>query len=607
MDKPTEKLSIVPPLPGVYLFRNAKEKVLYVGKARSLRNRIRSYFHGGVSGDLRKTALVTEASDFSFVVTENEIEALALESNFIKQYRPKYNVILKDDKNYPYIKITVSHKWPGVEVVRRFDPGGDVYIGPYISSRGMRETLDFIRRYFHIRTCKYKIENLRRPCVEYQIGHCSAPCVGLISREDYKAAVEDAIGFLKGERQSLLSRLTQEMNAHSDALRYEKAALARDKIAAIAETWETQKVIDPALGDTDVIGYYGSGGEGMFNVFFIRNGILTGVKDFHIKDLKGLSYRPLLYTFMEQFYNKDIVPPGRILVEHKPAQTSSLRAWLKKRRGGAVAIITPASAPTGDAGKAAGILGMANENASRSLSLKRGAMDTSVMEELAQRLKLDTPPTDIGAFDVSTISGSESAGAFIRWRDGRFAKDSYRLLRIKTVTGVDDYSMMAEIFTRVAKNLGDDFPPLLIIDGGKGQLESALSALRQLHTEGLFKDSGIAVVSIAKNPDRVFIPGALRGISLEDGSQSSLFLKRIRDEVHRFAITYHRQLRDKRMKRSPLEAVKGISKKRRLQLLRHFDGIDAIRDAPAEEIASLKGFNMKLAEAILLELKKSQT
>ncbi|MBF0319765.1 MAG: excinuclease ABC subunit UvrC [Nitrospirae bacterium] len=604
MDKPPDKLSIVPPLPGVYLFKNAKEKVLYAGKARSLRNRLRSYFHKSISGDLRKSALVAEAADFSFVVTENEIEALALESNFIKQYRPKYNVILKDDKNYPYIKITVTQQWPGIELVRRFDHSGDVYIGPYVSSRGMRETLDFIRKYFLIRTCRYKIENLKRPCVEYQIGHCGAPCVGLITKEDYLAAVDEAIGFLKGEKQTLLSKLTQAMNAHSDALRYEKAALLRDKIAAIRGTWEMQKVIDPALADTDVIGYYGTAGEGMFNVFFIRNGVLAGVRDFHLKDLKGLSYKQLLYTFIEQFYNKDIIPPGRILAGQKPAQPGSLRAWLKKRRASAVEIITP----SGDAGgideKAAGILLMANETARRSLSLKRGSMDTAVLEELMQRLKLAQLPTDIGAFDVSTISGSESVGAFIRWRDGRFAKDSYRRLRIKTVTGVDDYSMMAEIFTRAAKNLDDGFPPLLAIDGGKGQLESALSALRHLRSEGLFQDREIAVVSIAKNPDRVFIPGALRGINLEDGSQSSLFLKRIRDEVHRFAITYHRKLREQRMKRSPLELIKGISKKRRLELLRHFDGLEAIREATAEEIASLKGFNMKLAESILSELKR---
>ncbi|MCG6552656.1 MAG: excinuclease ABC subunit UvrC [Candidatus Magnetominusculus sp. LBB02] len=599
MDKPLEKLAVVPPLPGVYLFKNAKEKVLYVGKASRLRNRLRSYFHKSISGDLRKSALVEEAADFTFVVTQNEIEALALESNFIKQYRPKYNVILKDDKNYPYLKITVTQEWPAIEVVRRFDHGGDVYIGPYVSSRGMRENIELIRKYFHIRTCRYKIENLKRPCVEYQIGHCSAPCVGLISKEDYMAAVNDVIDFLKGGNQSLLIKLTNAMNAHADALEFEKAALLRDKIAAIQETWQQQKVIDPSLDDADAIGFYASGGEGMFNVFFIRGGALAAVKDFHIKDIKGLSYKLLLYTFIEQFYNKDIAPPGRIIAALKPAHTGTLRAWLKKRRAGAVEIIVPI--PGAD-DTAAGILNMANETAKRNLSLKRGSPDTAIMDELAKRLSLPSPPTDIGAFDVSTISGSESVGAFIRWQDGRFAKDSYRRLKIKTVTGVDDYSMMAEIFTRTAKNLGGGFPHLLVIDGGKGQLQSATAALRQLQGEGLFCGGEVAVVSIAKNPDRVFIPGALRGISLEDGSQSSLFLKRIRDEVHRFAITYHRKLREQRMKRSALESIKGISKKRRLELLRHFNGIEAIRNSTAEEISSLKGFNLKLAKTILTAL-----
>jgi excinuclease ABC subunit C len=598
MDKIADKLSTVPVKPGVYLFKNEKESVLYVGKARVLRNRLRSYFNSSIRSDLRKSALVREASDFTFIVTETEVEALALEANLIKQHRPKYNIILKDDKNYPYLKVTVTEKWPKINIVRRFGHDGNVYVGPYVSSRSMRETLDFIKKHFPLRSCNYRIEGIIRPCIDYQIGQCSAPCVGLISKEDYMEHVSEVIEFLNGKRQSLLDKLTEKMDGASEALEYEAAAGYRDKIKAIAAAWEMQKVVDVNFADMDVLGLYHSVNEGLINVFFVRNGCLTGVKDFYIKDIGGVAVKELISTFIEQFYNKDIYPPAEIIVNEKPEHRETLVKWLKRKRGAAVKITVPKDV------KRVNLLKMANENAATSFRIKQGNSDAFILDELGYRLGLSKAPASVGAFDISTISGSESVGAFICWQDGGFKKDLYRLFKIRTVTGVDDYSMMRETFERAAKNLGADFPELAIIDGGRGQLEVAIKAVGALSAEGILNPARVTIVSIAKKPDRVFFPDGRKTLNIEDGLPSSLFLKRIRDEVHRFAITYHRKLRAKRLVESPLEKIRGISKKHRVALLKHFDGISAIRDAAVEEISQIEGFTKKLAETVIKGLQK---
>ncbi|MBF0520898.1 MAG: excinuclease ABC subunit UvrC [Nitrospirae bacterium] len=600
MNKMPEKLKTVAAAPGVYMFKTEKESILYVGKARILRNRLRSYFNASIKTDLRKSALVREAHDFTFIVTESEVEALALEANLIKQHRPKYNIILKDDKNYPYLKVTVTEMWPKIDVVRRVHNDGNVYTGPYVSSKSMRETLDFIRKNFPLRTCNYRLESITRPCIDYQMGFCSAPCVGLINKDDYMEHVKEVIEFLNGKRQSLLDKLTEKMDRYSDSLQYEAAAKYRDKIKAIATAWEMQKVVDVNFADMDVLGLYHTGSEGLINVFFVRNGCLTGVKDFYIKDIGGVSVKELISTFIEQFYNKDIYPPAEIVVNEKPQHREILMKWLKKKRGTVVKITVPKDDKKGN------LLKMANENAATSFKLRQGKSDAFIVDELSYRLKLSKTPASIGAFDISTISGSESVGAFIYWQNGGFRKEFYRHLKISTVTGIDDYSMMRETFERTAKNLGqENLPELVIIDGGRGQLEVAINALKDLSANDMPDLTGISLVSIAKKPDRVFFPDKNRKpLNLEDGLPSSLFLKRIRDEVHRFAITYHKKLRAKRVMASPLEKITGISKKRRMALLKHFDGITAIRNATVEEISQIDGFNKKLAEIVLKGLQK---
>ena len=587
-----KKLFSAPPKPGVYIFKGPKEKVLYVGKAKNLRNRLRSYFQKTAELDMRKSAMVRNIKDFSYVVTNNELEALVLEANLIKQYKPRFNIILRDDKNYPYLKLTVNEEWPRLEVVRKIKKDGALYFGPYVPAGSMWEALSFIRRNFFLRTCKYALDKPMRPCIQHQMGRCPAPCAGLISKKDYMKIVEDVRLFLQGEKKELLSGLEKRMEKFSEELRFEDAARIRDSINSLQQIWESQRVIAPELGDIDVIGFYGEGKGAVFQVFFIRNGIMIGMRDFFLKDTGDISINELLHNFIELFYAKEIIPPDEIILSHRPEGTGTLTKWLKGKKGKRVKIITPVE------GKRMELLSMACENAGIIFKNRKQAGFDDVLKTLKERLSLSDIPHSIGALDVSTISGSESVGAFIYWSEGEFKKDMYRHLKIKTVEGMDDYSMMKEIAERVIKNLGDRLPSLMVIDGGKGQLEAAKRAFDE------YDMKGTEIISIAKKPDRAFTLNSDEPFDLEDRSPSSLLLKKIRDEAHRFAISFHRKLRDKRLMESPLEKIHGIGKKRRFALLRHFGSIEGVRKASIDEIAGIKGFNKKVAEKLLEELRR---
>jgi len=590
------KLSSIPPKPGVYIFKNEKERVLYVGKAKNLRNRIKSYFQESSHLDPRKTVMIKSIKDFSYIATDNELEALALEANLIKQYRPRFNVILRDDKNYPYLKLTVNEEWPKLEVVRRIKKDGALYFGPYVPAGSMWETLAFIRRNFQIRGCRYLLDKPMRPCIQHQMSRCPAPCAGKISREEYLKLVDEIKLFLKGEKKGLLEELKKKMLRFSAEMRFEDAARIRDRINALQRAWESQKVVAPELGDIDVIGFYKGEAEVSFDVFFIRNGIMIGSRDLLIKNIENLSDKALLHVFLSQFYSKEIIPPSEIIMSLLPEEPKSLEKWLSQRKGKTVKISAPRI------GKKKELLIMASENARLILREKRGTKIDELLKELKEKLKLAKPPEDIGAFDVSTISGNESVGAFVYWKDGEFQKDMYRRLRIKTVQGIDDYSMMEEIVERIIKNLDGNMPDLIIIDGGKGQLEIAKRVIEKNTT--LFPELPM-IIAIAKDPDRAYTTTAEEPIDLDDGRSASLLLKKIRDEAHRFAIGYHRKLRAKGLMQSPLEKISGIGGKRRLTLLRHFGSIEAIRNATIDEIKRLKGFNYRVAENLLNELRRS--
>lgn len=590
-------LSQVPTKPGVYLFKASGDRVIYVGKAINLKNRLRSYFQGSSKLDARKAAMVEEIRDFSYIATDNELEAWILEANLIKQYKPKFNIVLRDDKNYPYLKVTITEEWPRVEVVRKIAKDGDLYFGPYIPAQAMWEALGFIRKNFLIRTCGHLLDKPRKPCIQYQMKRCYAPCARKISAKEYMKMVNDIVRFLKGEKKGLIEGLEKKMRRYSAEMRYEEAAQVRDSIARLRKAFESQKIIAPELGDLDVIGFYRDGADGSgdaaINILFLRNGMMIGAKDFFIDNQLRNDDAEIMRSFIELFYSKEIFPAATILTNTAPADKASLLAWLENRKNQKVRITVPKE------GKKLELLRMADENARLHFGVKRKAYKEEFAGEMAARFKLRKTPQSIGAFDVSTLFGTESVGAFIWWEQGEFRKEHYRHVRIKWVEGMDDYSMLYETIMRTLGNLGDKIPDLIVFDGGKGQLEIGRKAVR---------DAGVDadIMSVAKKPDRAFLAdGGV--IDLEDKNRSSLLLKKVRDEVHRFVITFHRKLRDKRLTESLLEKIPGIGKKRRLELLRHFGSIDNIRKASPDDIAKIKGFNTAIAATIIKHIEERDT
>jgi excinuclease ABC subunit C len=593
----TAKIPSVPAKPGIYIFRNAKEKVLYVGKAKNLKSRIAGYFRKSQGPDIRKTSMICGVRDFDYIVTDNELEAFVLEANLIKQYKPKFNIILKDDKNYPYLKLTVSEEWPRLEVVRRISRDGALYFGPYVPAGSMWEALDFIRRNFQVRDCRYAFDKRIRPCIRHQMGRCLAPCAGLVNREEYAKLIDDIRLFLGGKKKDLINGLRMQMDHLSQQMRFEDAARIRDRIRAIEGAWASQKVIAPELADIDVIGFHTEALEGAFKIFFIRNGSMIGSKDFFLRNPSYLPDGELLYTFIVQFYAKDIIPPSEIAVQTFPADAKSLERWLSGRRGGPVAISVSGS------GKKKELVAMAAENAAFIQRSRKEVRTEELMQEVGKRFRLMKKPASACAFDVSNISGEEAVGAFVYWSGGEFRKDMYRRLRIKTVAGIDDYSMMEETIGRIVRNFEGNLPDIAVIDGGRGHLEAARKAFEKNKTL-LVKVPDL--IAVAKDPDRAYLETDDNPVDLEDGNPSSLFLKRMRDEVHRFAVSYHRKLRGEKLLRSPLEGIAGIGKKRRLALLKVFGSIENVANAKVDEIAGLKGFSRNFAEHLLKELRRVQ-
>ncbi|HSB31992.1 MAG TPA: excinuclease ABC subunit UvrC [Candidatus Sulfobium mesophilum] len=581
-----EKLSRVPAGPGIYIFKDGQSRVLYIGKAKNLRTRLRSYFQRSAALDERKAAMVRGVADFEYTVTGNELEAFVLEANLIKQHRPRYNILLRDDKSYPYLKLTVNEMWPRLEVVRRIQKDGAKYFGPYVPSGAMWEILSFIRTNFTVRTCKYTLEKRMRPCIQYQIKKCIAPCGGKVDHAEYMGMVNEVKLLLEGRNKGLLDMLEKKMKRLSDEMRYEEASLVRDRIKAIKQISETQKAVAPELGDIDTIGIFREEDRAVLKILFIRNGIMVGSRHFSVGNVSGETDSYILKNFIGQFYGREIIPPPVVLCPSLPDDMPVLTSWLSERRGSSVKIAVPKR------GIRRGLVEMAQQNAEVLARSEKEAGWRSALEELATFLMLDKTPVSIGAFDISNISGKEPVGAFVYWADGRFQKDRYRHIKMDAVKGPDDYSMMKEMIRRTVRNMQGEMPDLLIIDGGRAHLDAGLEVFREI---GL---SGTEAVGLAKDPDRIFIKKIGPPLSLEDGRAPSLLLKRIRDEVHRFAISYHKKLRAGRTFESPLEKIPGVAKKRRFALLRHFGSIEAIRKAPVEEIAAIRGMNMSVAKKI---------
>jgi len=592
-------ISNVANLPGVYILKDKKGKVLYVGKAKNLKNRLKSHFQHD-EFDQRKAKMIELVKNFSYIVTSNELEALVLEANLIKQYKPPFNVLLRDDKSYPYLRITMTEEWPKIEVVRKPKKDGNLYFGPYVPAQSMWEALSFIRKNFSVRTCKYSLSKPIKPCIQYQMKRCPAPCARLISREDYMKGMEDVIMFLKGQKKELIEKLRQEMLSLSKELKFEQAGKIRDQIKKLERIFEQQRVVSANLEDMDIIGIFIQNSKISVNILFVRNCILIGSKDYVIKKAFYENASELTHSVIEALYSKEVlIPPKLIILEKLPEKIDGLKDWLTMKRESEVQIRTPCSKEEKD------LLDMALNNARIHL-IQRITSEETLLQELKERLEIKAlrrgkaEGLKIGAFDVSTLFGAHSVGSFIYWQDGSFNKNFYRHLKIKETEGIDDYSAMKEIVLRVIKKFWEGeipTPDLILIDGGKGHLNTVLKIVNELK-------ENLNIFAIAKDPNRLILQDG-KEILLEDKKPSSLLLRKIRDEAHRFAISYHKKLRKKATFVSILEKISGVGTKRRLMLLKHFGSISKIKEASPQEIASLPGFSINLANKILEALNKT--
>ena len=596
-----EKLATIPAKPGIYLFKDDRGIILYVGKAKILKNRVKSYFQKSSGLDERKAALMRSVAGFDFTVTGNELEALILEASLIKQHKPRYNILLRDDKSYPYLKLTVDEQWPRLEVVRRVQKDKARYFGPYVPAGAMWDTLAFIRNQYHIPNCRYSLDKRMRPCIQYQIKKCIGPCSGEVDREVYLQMIREVALLLEGKNKKLIAALEKKMAALSEEMRYEEAAVVRDRIRAIHAISESQKMVSPELGDADIIGLSRKDGASAFKLLFIRNGIMIGARDFMLKNTTSETDAYLFRNFFEQFYTREILPPPAIYCSSLPEDAAVLSAWLTGRRGSGVRITAPSR------GIRKKLVNMAEENAEEVLKSRIAANMPEVTDEIAKVLGLEKTPESIGAFDISNIAGTAAVGAFVWWERGGFNTSRYRHVRMDAVRGPDDYAMMKEMVRRTIESIGAEskgqkakgcLPDLVIIDGGREHLKAAQEVLREQ------KISDVTAVGLAKDPDRIFLEDRDEPISLDDSSASSLLLKKIRDEVHRFAIRYHRKLRARKAFDSALDSIYGLGRKRRLALLERFGSIEAIKGASAEEISSLRGFNEQLAREVLASITK---
>jgi len=623
----------IPVKPGVYLFKDDQGKILYVGKAKVLKNRVRSYFQKAAGLDERKSAMMKSVADFEFTVTDNELEALILEANLIKQHKPRYNILLRDDKSYPYLKLTLNETWPRLEVARRIQKGNARYFGPYVPAGAMWETLSFIRNHYHIPNCRYSLEKRMRPCIQFQIRKCIGPCSGEVDHAEYMQMIREIELLLEGKNKKLIESLERKMTLLSEEMRFEEAAMVRDRIRAIQSVSESQKVVSPELGDADVIGFFRQDDVVVFKLFFIRNGVMIGTRDFEQKHTAGEKDGYLFRNFIEQFYGREILPAPELYCSKMPEDRALLAEWLSGRRENNVRIMAPMR------GIKRKLVSMAEENCQEIMRTRKAESGPEVLSEVASLLGLKEVPESIGAFDISNIIGTSAGGAFVVWRNGAFDKSLYRNISMDVVKGPDDYAMMREMIRRTVKSLekgrGDEaepkaevkakkednrttqengriiktvLPDLIIIDGGREHLNAALEAFASLNRPlamGEKKGEEIhrsVVVGLAKDPDRIFMKDRDEPVLISDGNPASLFLRKIRDEVHRFAIRYHRKQRAKRMFESSLDSIYGLGRKRRFALLDRFGSIEAIKKASVQDIAGLKGFTKKLAEDVLKTL-----
>lgn len=605
-------LSTYPQAPGVYQMFDERGEILYIGKAQRLRTRLRSYFSAAGDGRAQIPLLMKRVQRIEVIVTDTEKEALLLENTLIKKHRPRYNIDLRDDKTYVSVRIDLREDFPLMQVVRQVKNDGARYFGPYSSAAAIRETLRQIYRIFPLRHAPIERCRLRgRPCLFHQIGQCSAPCYGKISRDDYHLLVKGVVQLLEGRESEVINTLKQQMAVAAAQMNYEKAAVLRDQIRLIEQSIEKQKVSDHAGGDQDVIGIHQDGGEVEIALLFIRNGKLIGRRSFLLEWVLDLP--ELLHGFLMDFYSREVILPDQLLLPFPLEGGELLADWLSERRSKKVQLLCP------QRGEKKRLSLLAQRNASESYRQRgeRKQARENLLLELQERLKLPVLPQRIECFDISNVQGDQAVGSMVVFCDGEPAKGEYRRYKIKTIIGADDYASLGEVLRRrllrgVAENR---LPDLMLIDGGKGQLAVLTAVLDEFNLRGKISAVGIAKSRVLSNvqgkvversEERFFVPGRKNPIIFRHGSAAGFLLERLRDEAHRFAISYHRKLRSRDSLKSSLDDVPGIGPVRRKALLKHFGSVKRVQGATLEEIAKAPGFSLKLAQQLYRQLHREK-
>ena len=585
-----EKVSHLPTTPGVYLWRDKYQRIIYVGKAINLRNRVRSYVQQDVNRSVKVTAMMRRAWDVETIQTKTEMEALILEATLIKEHHPKYNIMLRDDKTYPYVKVTVQEEYPRLFMTRRLERDGAKYFGPFTDVTAVHHVLRILRSYYPLRTCKsMKVE---RPCLQYHMHYCEGPCMNYVTVEAYRTYIDDIVALFEGKQVQVIQEITSKMEQASEDLEFELAAKYRDDLLSIQKVQEKQRMVTQR-GDMDVLGMAIDGPMACIQLFFIRSGRLLGRENYFVQH-EGDSPELVMTEFIKQYYGGSTFIPKELLLPMDSVDRELFSEWFTSMKGQQVDVSVPQRGYKKD------LIKMAEENAQNFLAERRRQWQYTIdksggaVKKLAEVLDLPRLPERMECYDISHMQGAETVASMVVFEGGKPAKREYRRFKLKTVQGKpDDFASMAEIMERRYGNEKDwPMPDLIIIDGGKGQLNAALPVIRAMGV------TDVPVISLAKRIEEVFVEGESESIILEHHTPELQLLQQIRDEAHRFAITYHRRLRGKRNLESVLDHIEGIGPKRRKALYKHFGNLDAMRVAGLEELESVEGMNKKAALAV---------
>lgn len=590
-DKLKEKLECLPVNPGIYQFKNDKGKIIYIGKAKNLKNRVRSYFHSSITSP-KTITLVKKISDIEIIITDSEIEALVLESNLVKEHKPRYNINLKDDKSFPFIKVT-NELFPRVYPTRRVVKDGSKYFGPYTDVKSMKSALRMINQIFRIRSCKLDItnENIEKKkfkvCLDYHIKKCDGPCEGLITVNEYFEMVNQVTKMLKGKTDELIHELTDKMNFFSASLEFEKAADLRDRISRLSVISEKQKIVSDDFEDRDIIAVAFEGKDSACTIFNIRNGRLIGKKQLKLVVESDESINTILSAVLKQYYNEAVEIPPEIVLESEPFEIDLIKEWLQTKIERKLRIIVPKKTS-----KLKSLVKMCKENAILQLKeiqiqkMKKEGRVPFTLAALQRDLRLKKLPKRIECFDISNLQGSDAVASLVVFMDAKPKKSLYRKFIIKTVTGPDDFASMEEVIGRRYKKLKDNndiFPDLIMVDGGKGQLSSAVAILNKLEIKE------VSIIGLAKRLEEVFLPEQKESVLIPKTSSALKLLQQIRDEAHRFAITFHRKKRSKRIISTELTSIEGIGENTALKLLKEFGSLESVFNTGEEGLAKVIG------------------